>query len=74
MVAPNVQQPTIGMCLVDDTQRVAEVHGSRTHPRPRWRPRNGFEDREAHRDPCTPMRDAPRSITVKRTAAPSAIA
>src|SRR5262249_35039923 len=31
----------------------AEAYGSRTHPRPRGRPCNGFEDREAHRDPHT---------------------
>ena len=36
-----------------ERREVAEVHGSRTHPRPRKRPRNGFEDREAHRDPRT---------------------
>src|SRR5438128_2725056 len=33
--------------------RVAEVHGSRTHPRPGSWPSNRFEDGEAHRDPST---------------------
>ena len=32
---------------------VAEAYGSRTHPRRRGPPRNGFEDRETHRDPYT---------------------
>jgi hypothetical protein len=29
---------------------MAEAYGSRTHPRRRGPPRNGFEDRETHRD------------------------
>src|SRR2546429_2776027 len=32
---------------------LAEVHGSRTHPRPGSWPSNRFEDGEAHRDPST---------------------
>ena len=32
---------------------VAEAYGSRTHPRRRGPPRNGFEDRETHPDPYT---------------------
>src|SRR5258706_163011 len=39
----------------------AEVYGSRTHPRPRKRPCNDFEDREAHRGPSTSL--ARRSVT-----------
>jgi hypothetical protein len=34
---------------------MAEAYGSRTHPRRRGPPRNGFEDRETHRDPYTSM-------------------
>jgi hypothetical protein len=34
---------------------VAEVHGSRTHPRTGSCPSNRFEDGEAHRDPSTPL-------------------
>jgi hypothetical protein len=33
----------------------AEAYGSRTHPRHRGVPSNGFEDREAHRDLYTSM-------------------
>ena len=32
---------------------LAEAYGSRTHPRPLRRPRDRFEDGEAHRDPYT---------------------
>ena len=38
--------------LVD--QSAAEAYGSRTHPRHPTVPRNGFEDRETHRDPSAP--------------------
>ena len=34
---------------------VAGVRGSRTLPGRRRPPRNGFEDRETHRDPSTPV-------------------
>jgi hypothetical protein len=40
----------LGCCRVQST---AEVHGSRTHPRPGSWPSNRFEDGEAHRDPST---------------------
>src|SRR5579862_7016384 len=33
---------------------LAEAYGSRTHPRHPTVPRNGFEDRETHRDPSAP--------------------
>ena len=39
--------------LNSSSTRVAEVHGSRTHPRPGSWPSNRFEDGEAHRDPST---------------------
>ena len=35
---------------------VAGAHESRTHPRQRELPRNGFEDREGHRAPSAPPR------------------
>ena len=34
--------------------QVAGVHGGRTHPGTRRRPRSGFEDREDHRASSTP--------------------
>ena len=51
---------------------VAEAYGSRTHPRRRGPPRNGFEDRETHRDPYTStayslMRRADTSMTCCHT-------
>jgi hypothetical protein len=47
---------------------MAEAYGSRTHPRRRGPPRNGFEDRETHRDLYTStayslMRHADASMT-----------
>ena len=36
---------------------LAGVRGSRTHPGTLERPRNGFEDRENHRAPSTPIVD-----------------
>ena len=45
------------------SKSVAEVHGSRTHPRPGSWPSNRFEDGEAHRDPST-SRDANAVIFV----------
>lgn len=41
-------------------QALAGVRGSRTHPGTGSRPGNGFEDREDHRTPSTPLRCAPR--------------
>ena len=39
--------------LILSSNLVAEVHGSRTHPRPGSWPSNRFEDGETHRDPST---------------------
>jgi len=58
----NGQQVVInrGGCL--PVYRLAGVRGSRTHPGTGSRPRNGFEDRETHRNPSTPTSNetAPR--------------
>jgi len=43
---------------------LAGVHGSRTHPPPRWRRGNRFEDGEDHRAPSTPVDSDPSASRV----------
>src|SRR6266851_5387411 len=51
-----VQNPVRGRLQpVLSSHLSAEVHGSRTHPRPGSWPSNRFEDGEAHRDPSTSL-------------------
>ncbi len=51
---------TFGMSLRSRQMgRVAGAHESRTHPRQRELPRNGFEDREGHRAPSAPPQVSP---------------
>ncbi len=62
-VGRGIRGPVEGLSLPG--RDLAGVHGSRTHPRPRLRPCNGFEDREAHRDPSTPRAERRRARRVE---------